>query len=190
MHSTTSKFVIVSLVYCLAACSADVDSKGVSSNHGDPSVTPLTTQTPYALGARFMNQAGWPIPMPENKEQVRVTETTASTESGEKVAIEITDYAPLGEFAYASELSAYPHLEARARDGLLLLQLISQLKYNNKIYGYSVFSAPGTKDVKTGMVKRNGHMFVYRLFDSDGDGRFETMITDSSPFKIPAWTLK
>lgn len=187
----TSKFcVIVGFVCCFAACSADVDLKGISSNHGDAAVTPLAAQSPYSLGARLINDAGWPIPMPEKKAQVRVRETTGSAESGEQIAIEISDYAPEGEFAYPSELTGYPHLEARAKDGLLLLQMISELKCNNRIYGYSVFSAPGEKDAQTGTVKRKGHMFVYRLFDSDGDGRFETMITDSSSFKIPAWVLK
>jgi hypothetical protein len=97
----------------------------------------------------------------------------------------LTDYSPDTPFFYTLDIE--PSLRNAAVGGLLHLEMIEELKANGKVFGYSIFAAQAATDKSTGKAYRNGRTFVYRCYDSDGDGKFEVMVVDSSPFLVPGW---
>lgn len=191
MISKTTEFLIILLVVSFTACSADVNSKSlIDQPRAQSSLIPQVTSTPYVRDGRLINEKGWPIPRPDQMEQIRVRYTTGSTGDGKLLTITITDYAPIKEYFYPSEIDPYPSLRDYAVGGQLVLKSISELRSNKNIFGYSILAAETEEDKATGMLQRKGHAFVYRVYDGDGDGKYEIMILDSSPFQIPDWTLK
>ncbi len=141
---------------------------------------------------KFINPGGWqiPMPMPEDRKKTKESKTYGTTSDGERVDMTITFYAPIKDFFYTLVID--PAFREHAVGGDLILELIGELKTNGKVYGYSIFArqvAPKDKDGNFTASDHN-HMFVYRCYDSDGDGKFETLLTDSSPYFVPDWVLK
>ena len=128
--------------------------------------------------------------MPEDRKKTKESKTYGTTSDGNRVDVTITSYAPIKDFFYTLVID--PAFRGHAVGGDLRLMFIEELATNGKVYGYSIFArqvAPKDKDGNP-LSRDQDHMFVYRCYDSDGDGKFETMITDSSPFLIPDWVLK
>lgn len=67
--------------------------------------------------------------------------------------------------------------------GVLKLLFITEFSVNGKVYSY---------DIGARIAKPANHAdeigFGYRIVDFDGDGKFETMLTDDDiELKVPSW---
>lgn len=128
---------------------------------------------------RLINTDGWQIPMPTKKKSDGERVTNGTTANGSKVNVIISYYIPTKTFLYNLKIDRA--FQDRAVAGIVKIESLGELKANNKIFGYTI-NARRTEENQLG--------FGYRIYDSDGDGKFETMVTDNSAFQVPSWILK
>ena len=178
-------FLIMLSGSCNKARSQNSDNGFVSV---DPSLEKTIANSTFNEKG-IINPTGCQIPMPEQRKKTKESKTFGTTSSGTKVNVNISFYAPIGEFFFIRETDSSP--QSQAVTGLLRLELIGEIKSNGKVYGYSIFArkAPKNESNNRGSEEHN-HMFVYRCYDSDGDGKFETVVNDGSSFPVPDWVSK
>lgn len=147
-----------------------------------PSPTP--TDSPQNHEAKYINPDGWEIPLPEKRKKTRVIERDVKTEDGKIAKRTLTIYSPTDDFFFHRESFSQ---DSEITTGLLKLQGIYELKVKEKVYGYTIYAQKTIPDEQTGKHTSIGPTFFYQCFDTDGDGKFETLVTDTSGMLIPSW---
>jgi hypothetical protein len=117
--------------------------------------------------------------MPRNKKPDGHRVIDGKTAEGGKVQVAIFYYLPTEPFLYDQNIDSA--FKDRFLSGRFKLESIGEVTSNRKTYGYLVNARPSS---------RQGPGFTSRYYDSDGDGKFETLIGNSTPFPIPEWTLR
>lgn len=149
-----------------------------------PSLTP--PNTPQNYEAKFIREEGWKIPMPERAKKMRIIEREVKSENGKMVKRTLTIYNPIGEFSFQRE-SSTSSSGIQIPSESLELESIWEIKINGKIYSYTVVARKAKLNEQTDNSVLTRHAFPYRYFDTDGDGKFETLVTDDSNILVPSW---
>ena len=109
------------------------------------------------------------------------------SEGGGNGKVTITYYKPTTNFIYNEDPVQGTVL---VRGDLEVVDFIEN-KVKEKIFAYTIFARKAK--VSQGSMDNNSshdHTFVYRILDKDGDGKFETLLTDSSKILIPKWVMQ
>jgi len=153
------------------------------------SVTPIPPDSLQKYEAKFVKEEGWEIPLPEKRKATRTIEREAKSENGTSVKRMLTVYIPIDAFFFQREPYA-SGLDKEMTTGLLRLQAIYELKVKEKIYGYTIYAQKTALDEQTRKSVPSGKIFFYQCFDTDGDGKFETLVTDQSGISVPDWVTQ
>ncbi|MEZ5422882.1 MAG: hypothetical protein R2682_07280 [Pyrinomonadaceae bacterium] len=175
---------VVAVAVLLVGCS--LGKPAPPANEAAIRISPVSVQE--GKDAQVRN-GGWMIPLPENREQIRQSFSDAESEDGKPVKIAITDLVPKDVFFFTQTPSdaASPN---SLLSGLLKLELIQELRVRAKTYCYLIYARRTKTDEQTGKPSPIGQMFVYRILDKDGDGKFETLSADDSRALVPEWAAK
>jgi hypothetical protein len=133
---------------------------------------------------KIIKEEGWTIPKPEKQKLVRISNTDSRLESGGKVKVTTTDYSPVKDFLTEEPIVSMGKGHVY---GVTKIDLIRESKVNNKSFCYTVFVSSVKVGEKAGKSWPTGSPFLYQYIDRDGDGKFETLLTDASKFAVPDW---
>lgn len=175
---------IVAAAVLLVGCSSGKPAPPVNAVAIQPS--PISVQEGEDTQVQ---DGGWKIPLPEDREQIRQSFSDAESEDGKHVTLAITELAPKDEvfFTQVPSDAASPN---SLLSGLLKLEFIQELRVREKAYCYLIYARRAKTDEQTGKPSPIGQMFVYRILDKDGDGKFETLSADASRVSVPEWAAK
>lgn len=176
----------VLFVVFLFGCSTVSTSSLDNELETKASPSPMLPNSPQNYEGKFIKQEGWKIPLPDKKEKMRVIERDVMTENGMKVKRTITIYNPIGDFFFQRE-SSTSISGSQLKSESLQIQSIWEVKIKEKIYSYTVIARKATPDKQTDESVLTKFEFPYRYFDIDGDGKFETLVTDGSEILVPSW---
>lgn len=166
------------------SCSSDPSQ---SKNHEvGPTGTPFVSSSDASI-TKFINVAGWHVPMPQRMKKGPENTLHSKSVDGSEILVTATTMVGFREYRFtqgAQELvrNGYPDL------GELRLVALKQLSVSGKIFSY-VIMAESLKQETSSMVG-NAHSrrpFYYKILDSDGDGKFETLYPGNSDNIVPGW---
>jgi hypothetical protein len=182
-------YSILAFAVCFAGCSSAKTASAENELAIKFSPTPTPQSSVEESKDDSVKNENWQIPLLKNRKQTRISFSDTKSEDGKPVRLMITDYAPKNEvfFTQVPSGSVSPN---RLLSGLLKLEFIEELRVKEKIFGYVVFARATKTDEKTGKPSPFGQMFVYRIIDKDGDGKFETLLADDSKILVPQWVSK
>lgn len=129
----------------------------------------------------------WRLTLPTKKKVLRVRTEMLTSADGRTVKVTITDYKPVGDF-----ITNRPFESVRLNEsfGACKIEMLSELKVGDKIFGYSMIARSAESDEKTNESARTALNFIYRHVDADGDGKFETHIGNYTELVVPAWVIQ
>lgn len=137
--------------------------------------------------SRSVKKEGWQLPKAEKQKQVRKTVIDSYLENGDKIKVTTTDYAPIKDFFTEEPFASLGKNQAFR---LTKINLIRESKVNGKIFCYTIFAKATKPNEKTGKPIAVGSDFIYQYVDRDGDGKFETLVTDGSVYPVPSWVTQ
>jgi hypothetical protein len=108
------------------------------------------------------------------------------SEDGKKVEVERVIYGSRKLFFFEMEMSSRSR-ETQSNNELLKLESVYEFKVKKRAFFYSIFARQAKPDAQIGRPIPAMHMFVYRILDKDGDGKFETLVSDDSKIIVPKW---
>jgi hypothetical protein len=137
--------------------------------------------------AKALKQESCKIPLLEKRIKIRTYVTNLNSEDGKLIKVTTTAYDSKGELFFTREAPTAEHA-AELNYGWLKLEWLEELKVKDKIFGYLIFVRGAKPDEKTKKPLLDKHMFVYRCVDFDGDGTFESILTDTAKeLLVPKW---
>lgn len=74
-------------------------------------------------------------------------------------------------------------------NGRLRLLKVLEVKFNERVFMYVIDAWPQNDIAHNNNNSHSVRPFSYRIFDSDGDGKFETLVSDGVVIKPPRWTF-
>lgn len=175
-------FVLALISFVVWGTSCNTTSFGsATSDLSTPSVSSNSTPTNLP-DAGSIKPDGWVVPQLQCEvEQFQSEKRPVVGEDGSEVTLKVAHYRPKSICTYA-ESSAD---SSSFLNGNLRLIRIAERKVNDRIFAYIIDALPLSDDRNA----RPKRQFVYRIFDSDGDGKFETLLSDDFVLKPPRWTL-
>jgi hypothetical protein len=176
---------IMFLSVFLAGCSAA--NTTLQNSNPEKKSAPVEQNQNRVSDNRIIKAEGWQIPSPEKKEQVRKKTKSLNSDEGDAFEVTLTYYVPTERFIYR---------EKPLNDNQIILvkgelELFDFIEYRvkDKIFAYTIFARRYKIDQPNDNSSHE-HKFVYRILDSNGDGKFETLLTDNSELLVPQWILK
>lgn len=133
-------------------------------------------------------ESGWQIPLPEKKRTLKKSIVTRVSEDGKNIKVTTTECAPINDFIYEEKLTDYQ--KTKLISGELQLKTFIENKVNEKIFWYTIFAKQTESNEQKSDNSSHNHIFVYRIVDKDGDGKFETRVSDSSEILVPKWAIE
>jgi hypothetical protein len=176
-------FVLLAVLFvgCSTVNTSSLDSK----LEVEVSPYPSPPSSPQIYEAKFIRQEGWKIPLPEKRKKTRTIERDVKSENGKSVKRILTIYIPKDDFFYQREVGI-SNSGNELKSELLKLQSIWEIKANEKKYSYTITARKAKPDEQ----EDHQHDFIYRYFDLDGDGKFETLISNDSEVLVPSWATQ
>ena len=148
---------------------------------------PTPQNLPQDTDGRIVKEEGWQIPSPKEKKEIGTKLIDMISEGGKNVKVTTTNYAPVGKIVY-SEKTDDPRVTL-VRDNLILGNFV-EYKAKGKVFLYTIFARrPNTEKQENGNSSRE-KIFVYQIVDRDGDGKFETLLINSTKFLTPYWVTR
>ena len=130
----------------------------------------------------FVKPGGWDLlPLGELKKG----ESSISHQpgaDGKLIAINLTKLYPLSEI-----ITDEPLVSVGYNLGDLKTLSVIKCEMKGRVFEYSVQAVKVMTEEKTLKIVENGSPLFYRYYDMDGDGLFETLVTDSSDVLVPDW---
>ena len=181
-----NKYSLLGFIIILVGCS--YANTGALKDRSEIKLSSTPSSVIQDSDSKYIKETGWQVPLPEKKKIVKTSKATIDSESGKHVEIVITAYAPIDDFLFRIEPDN-PYQKKGLFDEVLKLESIEEIKVKERIFWYTIFA----RKAKFGEQKSNNisheHAFVYRILDKDGDGKFETLLTDSSKILVPQWAV-
>lgn len=133
----------------------------------------------------FIKATGWDMP---HLAGLRTGESSISHQPGDDgklIAINLTNLYPASDVITDEPLASVGYK-------LGVFKLVSMVKcdINGHVFEYSQQVTSVISDQKSGKIVENGTPYFFRYYDMDGDGLFETLVTDSSDIMVPDWAQK
>jgi hypothetical protein len=181
--STLLTFVFAMSI--LACSSGRVDLK-------DRSGLPLAPQTGHPETSANSKGQGKPlahkcqIPNPPQTSVVRVRFYQAPTNAGKRVKVRITDLISKEDF-YFEQSALTPEQEL---GGLQKLEMLRRFDVNGMVFSYSIFERKAGRESANQKPGDLGRLLPINCLDADGDGEFETAVTDNAELVVPDWAVK
>ncbi len=130
----------------------------------------------------YVKPDGWEIPAPNELKTGDSGTSHQRSADGDLIPITFTNYYPVGEIVTSEpgSLVGYEFGETK-------VQSVTSCSINGRIFEYSVLAASIKTSKRAGNTGETGAPFFYRYYDLNGDGLFETLVTDSSDVPVPDW---
>lgn len=173
---------LILIISFVSSCSND-RPKAIE-NLSDVQVETKVAPTPTSEGLKdlYVKKEGWEIPRPSKKDFEETKEIEYKTTDGRPVKVTVYSYTA------SEDLFIRDPIEEVGERGLGLLKigLISELKFKNKIFCYAVMFNRTQISSDTGKPVSVGPGSVFRYWDMDGDGKFETL-SFGGEAGLPTW---
>jgi hypothetical protein len=138
----------------------------------------------------LIRDSGWTVPDPSKMKKGIESHETAMTESGMEVTVTRTNFSPREEYV----LSDAPFSATEAEHMItrkLRLFAISELKIGGKPYSYIIMANVINEKRKDDVGNNDvGLSLQYVISDRDGDGKFETLYTNTIDRTVPNWAIE
>ena len=191
MKFSFDRTIIVCVLFSSACvpinCCYSHDSMPDSQSGQSQVVEAESKPTPIPDAGKVIVDEGCNIPPVSSLRIFRSHKTTWNSETGEKVNVVITDYDSPQVFYY--EQKPLTHMmNYISFGGTLKLMWLSEMRSGQKVFAYTMFARKkkteaAQSDNSNGW---NDRMFPYTCVDTDGDGRFETVLT-TADLLVPSW---
>lgn len=181
-------YVIAFLTVVFIGCST-VNTTSINDElNTNISPTPNLEETPKKNDGRIVNEEGWQIPPREKRRKLRERVIDMLSEDGKNFKVTITQYVPIGGFIYSEESLLNEQKTTQLR-GNLSMAGFTEFKLKEKVFLYTIMAITRKPETQKGDNTTHERHFGYQIVDRDGDGKFETLITDKSKFLVPAWAI-
>jgi hypothetical protein len=129
------------------------------------------------LRKEYVDEQGWKIP--KMGKPLKSDVTNLVDDQGKTISLTTID------FTSREPITKEPFDSIGvSSNGFTKIELIIEMKFKERVLGYMVFAKKVSVDSKNNSVTDvNERSFYYRYFDYDGDGKFETLVTDSSKIR-------
>lgn len=172
----------------LLSCKSELSTKpmGVGANTPIPAVTSEAKPVPTSPTV-YLHKEGWHIPVPTNLSAGPEGKSQLSFANGREVEVTIAQMKWSGEyfFTYGADEAIK---EFRLSEKRLKLTGLKQLRVGEKVFAYVVVFE---KILTNGHHQSNSDIrhlsSMYKIRDSDGDGKFEELFPGDSDGLIPDW---
>jgi hypothetical protein len=181
-------FQLYSILLFIAFFVGCRNSQTNSPSNIAPSPTSQSAEELKTVKGRVVRKDGWKVPMPPKRRLTDTVVETVASENGKAVKVKRTTYLPLEDFIYTDEPFT-PEEAHQLSGGLRKLRYIDEFRVKEKVYAYLILVISAEPRVQANdNTAHDEHPFTYRIVDSDGDGKFETLLPDDDvELKVPAW---
>jgi len=161
--------------------------RAIESNALQPPQFNRASSTPNnnELKDKYVREEGWQIPVVPASDLKSSSVREGETVSGVAVTITASPYVP--EDLFTTEPFA---TIGDAKYGTIKINLITELTVKKRIFGYVMLAARTVKSSESNKLIRSGLGFTFRYLDTDGDGKFETLVFGGPTDKVPDWVAK
>ncbi|QQS39702.1 MAG: hypothetical protein IPM63_09965 [Acidobacteriota bacterium] len=177
-------FLPLAICIWISGCVADPREFEMpsQSKKSVPQTTPI--RETMNLG-NLVRKDGWLIPIPKDGKKVGKTIVTLEDASGNEIPVVYTSFLPASEVQFILKASK---VEERNRlvEGKFLLRGYKEMRTPTGIFGYIIIARRIAPLEPTERISYTN--IVFHIVDFDGNGSFETLITDSSRLVVPSWS--
>ena len=134
--------------------------------------------------AIFVNTAGWELPDLTKQNNPTSSKEFLNDEVGNKREVLVTNYVLKNSF------TDEPFISIGEDHGRLKINIVREFKTGNNIFAYLLLAQKANSDKETDNIQTIGLSFFYAFVDTDGDGKFETLLKNpEKDLAIPKWAL-
>lgn len=151
--------------------------------------TPLNDGNESKRYTEFINKEGWHVPLPpesKNGPKNMIRSTSASGSEVDVVVIVMVNFKNY-RFTYGTMNEEQKNYLG---EGELKLVALKELRVGRNVFAYVIMAETIDNGMKMSGNEPHQHPFLYRIFDRDGDGKFETLFPGDSDNFVPEWACK
>lgn len=154
-----------------------------------PIPTPSNTNSGSKKYTEFINNEGWHVPLPPEAKKGPKSVIRLTSASGAKVDVVVTVFVGFSNYHFTYGSMTEEQKDYLGQGGLKLVAL-KELRIGRNVYAYVILAEKAEADMKMSGNESRQHPFFYRIFDRDGDGKFETLFPGNSDNLVPEWASK
>lgn len=180
-------YIVIFAVFHLGCSTATTTSlKDETGINFSPTPAPKNFNNDEGI---ILKEKGWQIPSPRKKQKSKIKESIMKSEDGKDIKVTATFYTPIENFIY-EENPLDANGEVILVHGKLKLMNFVEIKVEENVFLYTISARKTEAKEPIYNSTSHNHIFGYQIVDRDGDGKFETLLTDGSKFLVPVWALQ
>jgi hypothetical protein len=160
---------------------------GLKEDSSTKNYTPRTGQKIVENNGQIINDTGWQIPQIKNTTAGEPKIEEMLSVDGRRFNVRKTFFTPNETISYTED--GFSENVTRLH-GKLKLVRFQEFKLKEKVFLYSILAREFDENKQANNNHMHKEMFIYQILDSDGDGKFETLIDNDSDVLIPKWATE
>jgi hypothetical protein len=188
MNTASSCLLCTLAILFLGNCSAVREDPAPFSGNNEAlsSSTPLNESNANAKFTGLENPDGWHVPLPSAARRGPVETGSLMTAHGSKVKVITTTFVDFKEYLFTYGTVTKDQEKYLGHSSLKLIA-IKELKVGDHVFSYVILATKVNLENVGSNHSADRHHFFYKIWDKDGDGKFETLDPGLSDSLVPSW---